>query len=276
MRRSAKAALGILAVLAALVLAGYAVFSAGRLGTALMQSLSNDNPGAVFSCAASRWRFPVGLALDGLKVRFKNGEKGPLEAATLVLRPRVLRLLSGRLSLQAHADTYGGKLDGDIDFIRYFKAGGPLNARLKAEGIDLNQCAYLTAAMGSPVKGKLKGTLEYSGDTAGLLKGAGQGHFTVTGADLEVPGKLTGLITGIRFDRAEAEVAFEEGKLRVERLVLGGPNLKSVLKGHVFLEENWDQSGVSLSGKLEVPALSRVRLDFAVTGTVSRPVITVM
>ncbi len=276
MKRSSKTAWGFFALVAALLLAAYVLLPFGRMGTALMQSLSENNPGAVFSCTASRWSFPLGLALDGFKVRFKSAENGPFEATTLVLRPRVLKLLSGRLSLRAHADAYGGKIDGDVDFIRYFKAGGPLSVRLSADGIDLNQCAYLTAVMGGPLKGKLKGALDYSGDTSGLLKGSGQGHFTVSGADMQVPGKITGLITGIRFDTLDAEIAFEDGKLKVGKMVLGGPNLKSVLKGHVFLAENWEQSGVSLSGKLEVPALSRIKLDFAVTGTVSKPVITVM
>ena len=279
MRRSKTMTWGGVAVAlaAALVLTGYHGVPWERVGQAVTSAMSENSPHAVFSCTGSRWHFPIGVKLDGFKVEFKNGRKGPLEAASLTLRPRVVELLFGRLSLLSHADAYGGKLDCDIDYIKYFAMKGPLRAKISASGIDLQQCAYVTTALGSPLKGKARGTIDYTGDTDDLLRGTGQGHFIISEAEFQIPGNLSGLMTGIRFDSMDVEIAFQDGKLKVGKLVLGGPNsLQSVLRGYIFLGETLEDSQVSLSGDLEMPALINMKLRFAVTGTLSKPVITLM
>jgi type II secretion system protein N len=278
MRRSKTVKWGFFAVAlaAAVVLGGYRWIPFEQIGAAVTSAMSENSPHAVFSCTGSRWHFPVGLQLDGFKVEFKSGRKGPLEAAALILKPRILELLFGRLSLLSQAKAYGGQLDCDIDYIKYFAMKGPLRAKISASGIDLQQCAYVTTTLGSPLKGKAKGTIEYTGDTDNLLGGAGQGHFIIKDADFEIPGNVSGL-TGIRFDSMDVEIAFQDGKMKVGRLVLGGPNsLQSVLKGYIFLGETLEESQVSLSGNLEMPALINTKLHFAVTGTLSKPVITLM
>jgi type II secretion system protein N len=262
-------------LLTAVIAAVFFLFPCDRLATYITSSLTESSRNAVFTCNGSRLHFPPGLVLNQFRVDFKHRQGARIDADSLALQPRLLDLIRGRLSMLLKADTYGGSMDGDIAFIRYFAAQGPLRAKLNFSEIDLQRCSYLSTIFGMPLKGRFKGTFDYTGDSNELLKGTGQAHFTIREGHFQTAGSTAGILNAFSFDSMEAEIALEEGKLKIGKLLLGGKNVQSILKGYVFLREDLGASEISLSGKMELPA-PLTKLDFTVTGTVSRPIITVM
>lgn len=248
-----------------------------RLGPLLAEAVSKGNGEAAFSCEGSRLTFPLGLEMGDFRIDFRKRNNARLEADILNLRPKLAELLTGRLCLLVDAEAYGGAIDGRLEFLKYLTAQGPLKAKLSVSGVDLENCSYVSAVLGAPLKGKLKCALDFTGDSNDPLRGSGRMDFTISEGDFRASRRTTGLITDIRFNSMEAQIVFEQDKLKVGKLILASDSLHSVLKGYVFLkEDDWGASEVSLSGKLALPAFTSRQMDFAITGTVAKPIITVM
>lgn len=263
-------------LLVAFIVVAYLFSPFLRLGPLLTEAISKGNGDAAFSCERSRLTFPLGLAMGDFRIDFKRLPNARIEASILNLRPKLAALLTGRLFLRVDAEAYGGVLDGRLEFLKYLTAQGPLKAKINVSGVDLEDCSYVSAVLGAPLKGKFSCALDYTGDGNDLLRGAGRMDFAISEGDFRASRRTTGLITDIRFNTLEAQVVFEQDKLKVGKLVLSSDSLHSILKGYVFLKNDWGASEVSLSGKLALPAVTSRQMDFAITGTVAQPIITVM
>ncbi len=254
--------------MAAIVLAGYFLSPFFGLGERLAEALSKSGD-ARFECRSSMLSLPFGLVLERFAVTFGGKKESRFEANPMIVKPVLAQLLTGRLVLAVHAETHDGQLDGKIDFIRYFAARGPLKASFRLEEIDLGQSPYLKSLAGKPVSGKLTGTIDFTGDSADLLKGSGRALVKVKEGDFRG-------FNGQTFNTAEAEIVFEQGTVRIGRLLLDGEEFKCSLKGNIFLNQDPGKSELALNGDLQMRKQPDLKMMLAVTGTIAEPIFTAM
>lgn len=273
-------AIYIVVVLAAILGAGYVFSPSGYVRDQIAAAVSEGNANAVFSCSSSRATFPPGIRLEQIAIGFRNRGDAKIEAQSLIVKPRLIDLLLGRLSYTLRSELYGGRLTGAIDYIRYFSLSGPLKAIFKGEDIDLEKCSYLSSVNGRPFKGKLNGSMHFEGAAPDLIGGSGNAQIAVRGGNIQLIKNISGY--GIMdCDKLDAEITFDRGDFKFEQLLLTGRSVRVTLKGHVFLKEDTSSSELLMSGFLEMlpddtNAGPNARIRLTVTGTVSSPTVSVM
>ena len=267
--------LRVLIALGIAVVAAYCLIPAERLGAYMTSTMSANSPKTAYSCRAARLGFPPGMVFEQFRIDFRKKSQPGIEVQTLRLTPRLVPLLTGRMSFGVRAASYGGQVNGTVDYLRYATTVGPLDAAFHLADLDVARCAWLRAATGMPLTGRLRGAVDFSGETAAFAQGTGQARLTLQGCRLPVVRGLGNLGTA-EFDTVELNMVLDRGVMRVERLFLGGKGVQSVLRGHVLLKEDLRDSALSLSGTLVVKTLARFNLKFVVTGTLAHPAVSVM
>ncbi len=265
-----------LMALVVLAVAGLWLMPWERLGHAWLARLSDESPVAVYSCSTVRPGAPPAMVFDRFHIDFRKRSYGEIETDSLTVRPRLAALLTGRMAYGFLADAYGGKVDGDVNYIRYFTANGPVDASFRITDLDVGRCAFLRALTGASLSGRLKGNVDFSGETTDLRQGSGRALLTVQGCHLPVATGFGRMPAPVHFDALELRAVFDRGSLQVDKLVLSGRGVRSVLRGQVALKKEFRDSVLSLSGKLEVTALFGLTLKFAITGPIAHPALTVI
>lgn len=259
-----------------IALAGLLVFYflilPGILKRQAVKLISQGNPDISVAVESAAPSLPAGIRLGNVVVRLKNGKT--VEARKVDVQARLVRLLGGKLSLAFNSALYGGNLKGAINFFNHFSSSGPFAANFTFEEIKAGDCKLLS--FGRQLTGKLSGHVEITGDTAKALQGEGGLQVKIVNGMLPLAPNSMGLEL-LAFERLEADAAFEEGVLKINRLELSDKAVKGGFQGQVKIDPDaLENSQLWLQGELTF-SFDPGRTHTAVlAGTYANPALNIM
>ena len=243
----------------------YLLFPSDSAGKYIKSIVTGSNQDVVFSFDSVKPCFPPGIRFHSLSVSFKSKPGSTLKADVAKVRPALLDLLSGRLTLLLNADAYEGHIKADIGFSKRFSVRGPISINARLDKINIGKCAYIKATSGRQMDGKFGGTLSYNGSL-----GTGSARFTLLDGNIQLLKSIFGF-DGLALDKAEAELTLKNRTLKITGLDITGKQLSGSFTGNIFLDRDIMQSRFAIKGDLKIPALDR-KVSTTLNGTVSRPI----
>jgi type II secretion system protein N len=248
----------------------YLLFPSDSVGRYVRSVVADSNLNVALSFDSVRPCFPPGIRLHNLSVDFKNKPGSTLKADVAKMRPALLNLLSGKLALLLNADAYEGHIKADIGFANRFSGKNPVRVNARLDKINIGKCAYIKAASGREIDGRLGGTMSYNGKWDGVINGAGSARFTLLDGNIQLLKSVFGF-DGLAFDKVEAELTLKNRTLKITGLNLTGKQISGSFTGNIFLDSDIMQSRLAIKGDLKIPALDR-KVSTTLKGTVSRPI----
>ncbi len=235
-----------------------------------VKALAAQNPGSMLSIEEIRPAFPPGLALANVTIGDRDHPDATFRIDDLSVRPGVLSLLKGRLTILLAAKGYRGEASGRVDFSRLFSLGGPLAAGATLRDVRIEKCAWLQDALARQVTGTLQGTVSLSGTMEALNNAAWNVDFTLANG-------VFPLVDGffdfkkIDFSKIEGKLSFQNGTMKITQLTLTGEKLRLSLKGNILIANEFPESRIDLSGTIELPGQGSKRLTLNISGTIDNP-----
>ena len=243
----------------------YLLFPSDSAGRYIKSIVTGSNQDIVFSFDSVKPCFPPGISLHDLSVSFKNKPGSTIRADVAKVRPALLDFLSGKRILLLNADAYEGHIKADIGFADRFSGKSHVRVNTTLDKINIGKCAYIKAATGRQIDGRLDGTLLYNGS-----RGTGSVRFTLLNGNIQLLKSIFDF-DGLAFDKVEAELTLKNRALKIIRLDITGKQLSGSFTGNIFLDMDIMQSRLAIKGDLKIPALDR-KVSTTLNGTVSRPI----
>lgn len=243
-------------------------------GKALMDYITAaapaHHPGLRVTIEALQPSFPPGLTLRNVAVGLNTRPDALFQATRLSLRPGGLALLTGRLTLLAGAQAYGGELQGELAFARRFSLSGPLSLEATFTGLRVERSAWLREWLSRQVTGILRGRVTLNGPAGALRSGSGTLDFTLANGTFPLRESFLGL-DKLDFSRIEGRASFSGGALRVTQVTLTADNFRCSLKGNILPADDPRESRIDLNGTIELPGQGNKRLTVTIDGTLGNP-----
>jgi type II secretion system protein N len=212
---------------------------------------------------------PQELSIDDMTSSWLNGVKaigvhltqpaaaGDAKAEPVVLTVdeataniSLLRLLVGIKHVNFSIDGFGGNVGG-----YYRESGTDRSVDVNLKDIDLGQIAPLTALLGVPIEGHLKGEISISMPDGKASKGTGT--VDLQGTDIAVgdgKAKLKGLLALPRVVVGDLAIAAEakEGILKFTKFEAGGKDVEIGGEGRILMRELATESVCDVTLKFKV------------------------
>jgi len=209
-------------------------------------------------------------------------------ADRLLVRPSVWSLLKGKFELCFDGLVYGGALKGCVDFgERSVKS--PLTASIVLKDIRMDDHDNLPDLIGRQVKGRLGGTITYSGQSNALINGTGEADLKLSEGLIELLQPIL-MLESIDFNELVIKMILKNQRVNLTQVELKGPNMRGTLSGVVSLRNELLKSTLNLRGTIEPFAdffkslpgtrdtvrffkqrLKRGKLSFMIHGTLKEP-----
>jgi type II secretion system protein N len=225
----------------------------------LLDTVAERYPAASLSLTSVSLSFPPGLKMENVILSFKDNPASDFPLESLMVRPRFLGFIVGRSSFSMNAVTYGGAVQGRINFPNLLPDKIPSRIEIKLENLNLEKIAYLKERLGRQISGKLSGVYTYHGDS--------QFDFNVRNGNYQLLDKIFGF-DRIDFSRAEGQITLKGGLLKINKLKLTGDKINFSLKGDIVLNPDFKNSEISLAGTMELAAMNNKKVSLTITGTI--------
>ena len=231
----------------------------------------------------------MGLNFMQAKVALEESPSSVLLSADrLLVKPKLLSLLSGKQKFSFHCEAYQGDVKGSIHFEKEPNPGF-IETDVALSNIQIGDYSYLSHVLGRPLEGKLAGTVTYSGQYKPMLDGSGEANLKLSDGKLEL---LQPFLTlkEIDFSEMEIDMVIENQKIDMTRLALKGKQLQGTLSGSITLKKQFADSSLDLKGTIEPFAalfksgggiqdtvavlkqrLNKGTLSFLIRGTIKAP-----
>ena len=231
----------------------------------------------------------IGLKFMQAKVALEESPDSILLSADrLLVKPKLLSLLSGKTKFSFHCEAYQGDVKGSIYFEKEPNTGF-IDTEMALSNIHIGDYSYFSRLLGRPLEGTLGGTVAYSGQYKPMLDGSGEANLKLSDGKLEL---LQPFLTlkSIDFSEMEVEMVFKKQKIDVTRLALKGKQLQGTLSGSITLGKQFAESSLDLKGTIEPFAalfksgggaqdtvavlkqrLNKGTLSFLIRGTIKAP-----
>ncbi len=248
----------------------YLLFPSDSVGRYIRSVVAGSNLNVALSFDSVRPCFPPGIRLHNLSVGFKNKPGSTLRADVAKMRPALLNLLSGKLALLLNADAYEGHIKANIGFTNRFSYKGPVRINAGLDKINIGKCAYIKAASGRKIDGRLSGSLLYDGKWNRVINGTGSARLVLLDGNIQLFGDIFGL-NEVNFDKMEADMTLKNRSLKITGLDITGKQISGSFTGNIFLDRDIMQSRLAIKGDIKIPALGR-KVSTTLKGTVCKPV----
>jgi len=235
-------------------------FPVGRLTPMIADEVARSGAPVRLDFGAAGLAFPVGLSFDDILI-FPAGDSGPalLTIDNLTLKPAWLSLLTFSGGAKAYADLLEGSLFMQVS-ADSFSEGGRVAVDLEMDEIEPGRAKSLLRFPLAALSGALSGRGEVSFDPAAWVRGAGElevewreGSFTLSPAITRLGPVL--------IDQGTAHLTMAEGKVKVERLALVGPEIDLQTSGTVTLAPVVKYSRLNLTVRLTLKGALKKKLD---------------
>lgn len=162
----------------------------------------------------------------------------------------LLRLLVGQRSVNFSIDGFGGNVKGF-----YRESGTDRSVDVNLKDIDLGQIAPVTALLGVPIEGQLKGEIEISMPDGKASKGIGTVDLQATDVAVgDGKAKLKGLLALPRVVVGDLAIAAEakDGVLKFTKFEAGGKDVEIGGEGRILMRELATESVCDVTLKFKV------------------------
>lgn len=218
-----RIALGVIALALFLVFV-YLFLPVSRINAAIDQALSTQ--GLTLTPGAHKTVVP-GLAWNDAVLASDQGAL--VRCARLKVRPLLLPLLTGRVTLRSEAAIGGGHLDVD------YGVTGREALTLKADGISLGDIPFFQTVLAAKAAGNLRSTGSVTRGAKGL-----NGEFQLEVKQLALAGVKLGAFTlpDVSKLTSQGMVRVTDGRVRLESFTLQGDGIYMRLSGDLPMATN--------------------------------------
>lgn len=199
------------------------------------RALARD--GYVLTVAKARKAFPLGLKLRNAELSDRRGSL--LKLDEIVIAPRLLPLLAGKLSASVDAKIASGTISGNVS------PGGDFDISLRR--IPLDAVPFFPSVTGAAVKGLLTGRGKVA-NSGGKLTGDLQAE--VTGAEISDVSVGGIALPSASYERIQGKMTIKGGKATLESINLQGDGLYARLSGDLSLGSPLGGSPLTLALEL--------------------------
>ena len=218
---------------------------------------------------------PLNLMLEGLSLN------GVQLNGKIILTPRLLPLLPGRMGLKVEALQPDGSLSAEMTAPLRPQPEAPLKVAATAENFDVSQLRGLMAPQNAEaLSGRLSGTAELTWPAGAIYRGTGRCDMNLANGNL--PLTLNSLpFDSLGVKRLRIAASMDSGALRIERAELSG-SLSGSISGRFDLQPDLLNSNLNLSGSMTLPAGFNLpsgnpspdgRSSFTIGGTLNHPIL---
>jgi len=210
-----------------------------KIGSSLSEYIGVD-----ISIDSLKPMLPVGVSMGGVEI-----DKG-LVFNEIVLRPKLLGLIRGKLDIGVNALSGQGKIDG------FFKTpirslGETIVVGGNIDNIDISGFAKTFLDLDN-AKGHVAGGLEFEGLPKSLYKG--DGKIDLIFKDGVFPVSIPMLpFDEISFSTLNIDARMKKGLLIIDKASMEGKGLSGTLTGEVRLNKNLTSSRLNLRGEMTLP-----------------------
>lgn len=255
----------------AILVAFYFFALPGILKRQAVRLISQGNPDVAVAIGSAAPSLPAGIRLGNVEIKLKGGKS--VEARQVNIQARLLKLLTGKLSLAVDSALYGGRLRGAINFLNLFSLSGPFAAHFTWEDIKAGDCKLL--CFGRQLTGNLSGSIEIAGNTANAAQGEGRLQLKLTNGMFPLAPNSMGLEL-LAFERLEADAVLEQGILKINRLELKDRAASGEFRGQIKLDRSSpENSELRLQGHLTFSFDPGRRHTAVLLGTYANPALNI-
>ena len=196
---------------------------------------------------------PFGLVIEKADIS-PRGDHGWLQvrADSIRLRPLILSFLKGDFKYRFRCSAYGGAISGEIQFLkRVF--GGPFVCSLDMRQVRIDKGFIMPSLIGDRMGGTLDGTLTFSLANALPKDGNVKADLTVSKGQIRLARPFLGL-ESLNFDQLLLRMEMKEQDLNLQMIELRGKDIRGTASGSIYMEKEFQESGIDLRGSLEPSA----------------------
>jgi type II secretion system protein N len=255
---------------AALLVFLYLRFPGEMFARYLAAVAADMNPRAVMLIDSVKPSFVPGITFHNTTLGFQDNLSATIQADEWWVGPAWLPLFKGKSAVRYTAKAYGGSVRGQAVSRQFLAFGGPVDANLSLDGIDIGKIGYLKEKMGSQIAGSLKGSVTFSGPFKTPAGGTGNIEFTLLNGAFPLKQSIMG-IERLEYRRVEAVVGIKNGVLNISRLRVAGDKINGTMTGDIALNSaDFFSSQVSLNFTFELPGQNK-KITLVMTGPLGNP-----
>ncbi|MEE9612326.1 MAG: type II secretion system protein GspN, partial [Desulfatiglandales bacterium] len=217
-----------------------------------------------------------------------NPDRFFFKADSLVIRPNLWSFLQGKPKVCFDGVTYGGALNGCFRLTQN-SLKAPIAGSVELKDISVGEYDNIPGMIGRHIKGRLGGTITYSGQYNSLMGGTGEADLRLSEGLIELLQPIL-MLESIDFNELLIKLILKNQKINLTHVELKGPNMRGTLSGVVSLKKEFLKSSLNLRGTIEPFAdffksllgtrdtvkffkqrLKRGRLSFIIHGTLTEP-----
>jgi type II secretion system protein N len=236
---------------------------------------------------------PPGLVFKDLHLNYRGlPEKVFFSTSELKVKPEAAKILCGIPAAKLQCEAYGGNISGQVSFPDS-QLKGDISLDMEFNGIRLEENAVLQEVLGRRLQGILEGTVNFKGQPRNLRAGNGLIKLVVNEGNIEIDQVFLEL-DALKFSKVILSGDFLKGKFNLVTGDIEGPDYRGSITGTAYLDSNLLGSRLDFQGWIELfpsfftrkglsnrlnyvrQRLRRGRLNFSVTGTIGKPVVTVI
>ncbi len=248
----------------------YVRFPSDSAGRYIKSIVEGDNPNVVLLIDSVKPCLLPGIRLGNIEIGFRDKPDLILRMSALKLRPAIINLFTGKLTLLLNANAYEGRLKADIGFANRFSRKGPVRINAGFNDISLEKCSFIKTATGREIGGRLEGTMSYNGKWDRFINGTGSANIALLDGNVKLLGDIFGL-NEMNFDKMEVDMTLKNRTLKINNLKMAGRQLSGSFNGDILLNENIMRSRLAIKGDVDVHTLGK-RISTTLRGTLSNPV----
>ncbi|MBW2558249.1 MAG: type II secretion system protein GspN [Deltaproteobacteria bacterium] len=248
----------------------YVRFPSDSAGRYIKSIVEGDNPNVVLLLDSVKPCLLPGIRLGNIEIGFRDKPDLILRMSALKLRPAIIGLFTGKLTLLLNADAYEGHIKADIGFTNRLSRKGPVRINAGFNDINLGKCSCIKTATGREIGGIFEGTMSYNGERDRFINGTGSANIALLDGRVQLLGDIFGL-NEMNFDKMEADMTLKNRTLKINNLKMAGRQLSGSFNGDISLNKNIMQSRLAIKGDVEVHAIGK-KVSTTLKGTVANPV----
>ncbi len=267
----------------------YYLFPSDAIRDYLQARVDRANPQLRLSVGHVSPSFTLGLKLLETQLFYKaNPDRFSFKADRLVIRPTIWSFLQGNPGFCFDGLMYGGALKGCVRITKE-NVKAPFAGSVELKDISVGDYDDLQVLIGRHVKGRLGGTITYSGSYNSMVGGSGEADLKLSEGLIELLQPIL-MLESIDFSELLIKLVLKNQKIKLTHVELKGPNMRGTLSGVVSLKKEFLKSSLNLRGTIEPFAdffkslpgtrdtvkffkqrLKRGKLSFIIHGTLTEP-----
>lgn len=245
----------------------YVLFPSDIVKSRLEEAVNSS--GFILKTDSLRSSIPLGLKMKNVILSSSSSLDIYFQGDSLDLQFNPLNFFRKSKYIGLSGRAYGGNLSGRFGLASFSKIYPPQEGKLTIQNIDLGKYAFIKTLLGREITGQASGNWIFNNSANKNYSGVinlslNQGTFALAEPFLG--------LSRIDFNRGEIKAIIENGRIKLEKLEIFGPQLDCFLNGEIMLADDFRNSQINLSGEMTI-AEKKVKMKFNIGGTLANPAV---